>query len=68
MSRKGSTEITSGNADDMAFFQETGAEMEETTEPISDIGLKMSYKKTEIIARASVSNPASPFVMSVLLS
>ena len=53
-------------ADDIALFEETDAEMAETTEAIPDIagklGLKLSYKKNDIlsIGRASVSNPVVP--------
>ena len=53
-------------ADDIALFKETNVEMAKTTEAIREIagklGLKMSYKKTEImsIRRASISNPTVP--------
>ena len=53
-------------ADDIALFEESDAEMANTTEAIRAItgklGLKMSYKKTEImsIGKASGSNPIFP--------
>ena len=53
-------------ADDIALFEESEVEMAKTTEAIrvmaGKLGLKMSYKKTEImsIGRASASNPTVP--------
>ena len=55
-------------ADNIALFEETDAEMAETTEAIryiavaGKLGLKMSYTKTEIMSfgRASASNPVVP--------
>ena len=53
-------------ADDIALFEETDSEMAKTTKAIhicaGKLGLKMSYKKTEImpIGRASASNPIVP--------
>ena len=53
-------------ADDIALFEESEVEMAKTTEAIrvmaGKLGLKMSYKKTEImsIGRANASNPTVP--------
>ena len=53
-------------SDDIALFEESEAEMAETTEAIrvtaGKLGLQMSFKKTEImpLGQASVPNPIVP--------